>query len=134
MKNVNLINYKKILNNKGNLYKLLDKNYYPNHIKGEIYISQIKYDEVKAWRMHKSYDAIFIVIAGIIELKCMDNKNKLIFQENLSLDSCNLVKVNCGTWYGFKGISENTASILAILDGCHDENEIKRLSTNDYQF
>ena len=75
-----------------------------------------------------------IVIAGIIELKCMDNENKLILQQKLSLDSCNLVKVNSGTWYGFKGISENTASILAILDGCHDENEIKRLSTNDYQF
>ena len=113
---------------------LLDKYFSPNHIKGEIYISQIRYGEIKAWRMHKNYDVIFIVIDGVVQFKCMDNEKKLIFQENLSLDSCKLVKVDSETWYGFKGISENTASILAILDGCHDESEIKRLNLKDFQF
>ena len=134
MKKIILKNYKKIINNKGNLYKLLDKYFSPNHIKGEIYISQIRCGETKAWRMHKNYDVIFIVIDGVVQFKCMDNEKKLIFQENLSLDSCKLVKVDSKTWYGFKGISENTASILAILDGCHDESEIKRLNLKDFQF
>lgn len=134
MKKVSIINFKKIQNNKGNLYKLLDKNFSPNHIKGEIYISQIKYDQVKAWMMHKSYEAIFIVISGVVQLKCMDNKKNLILKENLSLNSCNLAKVKSDTWYGFKGISKNTSSILVVLNGCHDDNECKRLNLQDYQF
>mgnify|MGYP005661411485 CR=1 FL=1 len=134
MKKVSILNYKEIQNNKGNIYKLLDRNFYPNQIKGEVYLSQIKYNDIKAWRKHKSFEAIFIVISGVVQLKCMDNEKKLIINQELSLNSKNLAKVKPETWYGFKGISKNISSILVVMDGCHDESEIQRLNPQNHPF
>ena len=55
-----------------------------------------------------------MVIAGVVQLKWMDNNKELILDENLSLNSCNLAKVKADTWYGFKGISKKNASILVL--------------------
>ena len=80
MKKIHLEEYRRIQNPKGNIYKFMETCKFPKHLKGEIYMSQIKFNEIKAWRRHKLYEAIFIVVSGIVQLKCMNkDKNLLCF-------------------------------------------------------
>ncbi len=125
--------FQKIENINGNIYKLLNKNSAPSHLKGELYISQIKSGEIKAWRKHKLFDAIFVVVTGEVQMICMNDEKKIILKENLSLESCNFARVSANTWYGFRGISERTSSIMAVMDGLHNQEEIERMSYEDYQ-
>ena len=125
--------FQKIDNINGNIYKLLDKNSAPCHLKGELYISQIKSGEIKAWRKHKFFDAIFIVVTGEVQMMCLNDEKKIILKENLSLESCNFVRVSANTWYGFRGISERTSSIMAVIDGVHSQVEVEKMSYEDYQ-
>ena len=133
MKKINLEEYKVINNPKGNIYKFLVNFNFSSYFKGEIYMSQIKFNEIKAWRMHKLYEAIFIVVSGIVQLKCMNEDKNLILKEELSLNSGNLVKVKPNIWYGFKGLSKSENSILVIMNGCHNEAEIERLNNEDFE-
>ena len=64
----------------------------------------------------------------------MDDEKKIILEQELSLNSRNLAQVKSGTWYGFKGISKNTSSILVVMNGCHDESEIQRLNLQNHPF
>ena len=73
-----LFKYPIIVNNSGNIHKLMDFNDHPNHLKGELYISQIKFNEIKAWMMHTKFESIFVIVAGIVKVKCMDVDNKNI--------------------------------------------------------
>lgn len=132
MNEISFFNYKKIVNKKGNLYKLLDCKAFSSHLKGEMYISQINSGEIKAWRKHKLYEAFFIVVAGEVVFKCIDNKKNLIMNEMLSLDSCKLIKVDPNLWYGFKGISKSTSTLMVLINGLHRESEIERMECNDF--
>tara|TARA_B100000886_G_scaffold336817_1_gene296321 strand:+ start:1622 stop:2020 length:399 start_codon:yes stop_codon:yes gene_type:complete len=132
MNEISLFDYKKIINNKGNIFKLLDGKSFSSHLKGELYISQINSGEVKAWRKHKLYEALFIVVAGEVVFKCIDNKNNLIMNKMLSLDSCKLIKVDPNLWYGFKGISKSTSTLLVLINGLHRESEIERMEYDDF--
>tara|TARA_Y100000589_G_scaffold262505_1_gene252818 strand:- start:40 stop:438 length:399 start_codon:yes stop_codon:yes gene_type:complete len=131
MKHIQIEKFKKINNSKGNIYKLLTSNFC-SHINGEIYISQIKHDEIKAWRMHKKYEAILLAVSGTVQINCLNNQKELIIKEKLSLKSQNLIKILPNTWYGFKGLSKSTASILVLIDGLHNESEVARM--NNYKF
>ena len=133
MKKIHLEEYRRIQNPKGNIYKFMETCKFPKHLKGEIYMSQIKFNEIKAWRRHKLYEAIFIVVSGIVQLKCMNKEKNLIFKEELSLDSRNLVRLDPYIWYGFKGLSKSENSILVIINGSHNETEIERLNNEDFE-
>ena len=112
---------------------MFNSNLFPNYKKKEIYISQIKHNEIKAWRRHSFYEVIFFVVSGTVQLKCMNANKNVIFEQKLTLDSCNYVRVLPKIWYGFKGISESTASIMVILNGIHDESEIERMECKNFE-
>ena len=128
MKQIHIERFKKINNPKGNIFKLLNCDLFPNHLNGEIYISKINFGEIKAWMMHKKYEALFVVISGNVKLKCLNNKRELILDKDFSLKSESVIKVLPNTWYGFKGISKSTSSILVLINGLHKESEIERMN------
>ena len=132
MKQVFIERFKKINNPKGNIYKLLNCDLFPKHINGEIYISKINFGEIKAWMMHKKYEALFVVVSGKVKLKCLNRKRELITEKEFSLKSESVVKVMPNTWYGFKGISKSTSSILVLINGLHKESEIERINAKGF--
>ena len=132
MNEASFFNYKKITNEKGNIYKLLSSSLFPSHLNGDLYISQIKSGEIKAWRKHKIHEALFIVVSGKVQFKCQDNKKNLIMNKIISLDSCNLIKIKSNTWYGFKGLSSTTSSVLVLINGLHSESEVERMESDNF--
>ena len=129
MDNPSLFKYPIINKNSGNIHKLMNFNDHPNHLKGDLYISQIKFNEIKAWMMHTKFESIFVVVAGIVKIKCMDICKKIIFNKDLSIENGAYLKVPPNTWYGFQGLSKTNSSILVLLDDLHNDNEVIKMST-----
>ena len=132
MNEASLFNYKKIINEKGNIYKLLSSSQFPLHLNGDLYISQIKSGEIKAWRKHKTHEVLFIVVSGKVQFKCQYNEKNLIMNKIISLDSCNLIKIKSNIWYGFKGLSNKNSSVLALINGLHSDSEVERMDSDNF--
>ena len=71
-----LIEYKIIPNEKGDIYKLMSSSNCPNFVKGDIYFSEVKPNIIKTWRKHKVLNCIIGVVAGEIEIKLKSNLNQ----------------------------------------------------------
>lgn len=127
MDNSLIFKYPIINKNSGNIHKLMNQNEHPNHLKGEMYISQIKFNEIKAWMMHTKFESIFIIVAGLVKVKCMNISEEIILNRELSLDKGSYLKVSPNTWYGFQGLSKNDSSILVLLNNLHNDNEVKKM-------
>ncbi len=67
MKGVNLKIIKKVKNNKGDIFKILSRSNKEFSSFGECYISEVKPNQIKAWRYHKFNSQKMIVIDG----KCL---------------------------------------------------------------
>ena len=48
-----IFNVEKIQNEKGNIFKILDKHKNSNKKFSEIYVTSVKYNQIKAWKKHK---------------------------------------------------------------------------------
>jgi len=127
MDNAFIVKYPIIKNNSGNIHKLMDLNHHPNHLKGEMYISQIKFNEIKAWMMHTKFESIFVIVAGLVKVKCLNIRGEIILNKDLSLENGSYFKIPPNTWYGFQGLSKNDSSILVLLDNLHNDNEVKKM-------
>ena len=127
MDNSFIFKYPVIKNNAGNIHKFMDLNNQPNHLKGEMYLSQIKFNEIKAWMMHTKIESIFVIVAGLVKVKCKNVLGEIILNKDLSLENGAYLKIPPNTWYGFQGLSNNDSSILVLLDDLHDDDEVKKI-------
>ena len=129
MDNNLIFKYPIINNNSGNIHKLVDRNIHSHHLKGEMYISQIKLKEIKAWMRHTEIESIFFIVSGLVRVKCMNLNEEVILQKDLSLETGDYLKVPPNIWYGFQGLSNNESSILVLLDNLHNDKEVIKMPT-----
>jgi len=74
---VRLINLFEIKNAKGNILKILNKNEKLFTKFGEVYLSRVKKNYVKAWKKHKKTNLNLAVVSGEVKFVIYDNfKNK----------------------------------------------------------
>jgi len=86
---------------------------------GQVYITTVKKDIIKAWHYHKLQDDYFCCIYGKILLAVYDaRKNSKTFGKLskwvLSLENPKLIKIPALVYHGFKGLSEEEAIVINI--------------------
>lgn len=96
---------------------------------GEIYFSLVYHGIVKAWKLHKEMTQHYAVPIGNIRLVIYDDRKGSSTRGNLRImdigeDNYCLVKIPPGVWYGFKGISDDSAIIANITDMPFNPNEL----------
>lgn len=138
--NISQNNFKKkklkaIKNPKGNIIKLLDINdiYYSKF--GELYISEIKKNKIKAWKFHKKNCLNIFVLEGKIKFVFAYKKNyKYLFKTVLINSKMNqLLYIPNSIWFGFQGLS-NSNKILSLSNKTFSEKELIRKNINDFNF
>lgn len=104
---------------------------------GEIYFSQVEPGAVKAWKLHTAQNQLFAVPVGKIRIVLYDARPDSpsigsLVELNLGQpDTYRLLRIPAGIWYGFKGISEQTALICNCADLPHDPAECLRKDAHD---
>lgn len=138
---VQIINKKKIPDERGAIYHML-RNDNPEFKKfGEIYFSKVYPGIVKGWHIHSKMWLNYLLVVGKIKFVLYDDRKdsptKGVVQEielTDSADHSKLVIVPPYVWNGFKG-SESPFSIVAnCATEPHDPEEISRKDFNDPYF
>ena len=102
---------------------------------GEVYFSFIKFNAVKAWKLHKNMTLNLIVPIGSVRFVFID-PNYLDQFKVIEIGESNYSRITVppNIWFGFQGISENPSLLLNIANIPHDPYEIERKTLNEIQF
>ena len=100
---------------------------------GECYFSQVEHDIVKAWKRHLQMTLNLIVPIGKVRFVFMDNEES--FREEILGDG-NYARLTVppGLWFGFQGVSENTALVLNIANIEHSPDEVEHNELNNINY
>jgi dTDP-4-dehydrorhamnose 3,5-epimerase len=102
---------------------------------GEAYFSNVKSNQIKAWKMHDKMTLNLIVPRGKVKFVFVspDNLSKFYIVES-GIDDYKRITVNPGIWFGFMGISDEDSLILNIANIEHDANEVFKRDVNYFKF
>ena len=100
---------------------------------GESYFSQVEHGIVKAWKRHLQMTLNLIVPIGKVRFVFMDNEES--FREEILGDG-NYARLTVppGLWFGFQGVSENTALVLNIANIEHSPDEVEHNELNNINY
>jgi len=123
------INELKIIENKnGNILHFLKNNEKSYKGFGEVYISTIKSNSIKAWKKHKKMTCNFIVPKGKIKIVVYDDRpDSISFREiqeiNLSIQNYCRLTIPPNLWFGFSSLSNEDSLLINFADILHDPFE-----------
>lgn len=104
---------------------------------GEIYFSEIKPGEIKAWKLHNLQTQNITVPSGRVLFIVYDDRinsptYKNIFKIEIGRpDSYLLLTIPPGLWYGFKSKCTHSAIVANFTEIPHDINESKKKAINE---
>ena len=127
MKPFEEITYEIIHNEKGNIFKFVTLDKFPDFIKGDIYFSEVNPFTTKDWRRHNKLNCIIGVVYGEVTIKIKPNLKSEIFSETLFLKKSKLFKINANCWYSFENKQKLPCLLFAMLNGKHNDDEVERL-------
>ena len=106
---------------------------------GEAYFSNIEFESIKAWKLHKKMTLNLVVPLGSVRFVIYDNrKNSSSFQKFdeiiLSRISFYRLTIPPMLWVGFQGLDKNTSLILNIGNIEHDPKEVERKEILEFNY
>jgi len=124
IKNTNL---KVIINDKGNIRKIIDKNDIDFKGFGEIYLTDINFGAIKGWKLHKNKTSNLLVVHGYVKFVAwspMDPKKFNSYSIGLLENkSYNYSRISIGPniWFAFIGLHKPVSRILNLSNTVNDE-------------
>ena len=120
-----------IANPKGKILKFLDISSEGYKGFGEVYLSFIKKNKIKAWKINNKVTSNFIVPVGRVLIVIYDKNEKLFFKQVLS--STKKVLIPPLFYYGFMGIGENNL-IVNLLNKKYSKNNATNFKLSKFKF
>lgn len=121
MDGVKLTSLKIINNSKGDIFHAIKSSSDGFSKFGEAYFSEIKFNKIKGWKMHKEMTLNLVVVVGKVQFVVYDGKS--FFSTILSKDNYYRLTVEPKLWVAFKGLSKNMNLVLNIANIQHDPSE-----------
>tara|TARA_Y100000590_G_C15105093_1_gene782745 strand:- start:212 stop:607 length:396 start_codon:yes stop_codon:yes gene_type:complete len=122
-KKAKLYKGKKIINSKGNIFKILDIKSKGYDKFGEVYLSFVKKNTNKGWKYHKKMKMNLVAPIGEIEIILFDDIKKKFYKYLLSDKNFNRLVVYPKTWFSFKGLRKINA-LVNVSNIKHDKKEV----------
>ena len=121
MDGVKLNSLKIIDNSKGDIFHVIKSSSDGFSKFGEAYFSEIKYNEIKGWKMHKEMVLNLVAVVGKVQFVVYNGKS--FFSTILSKDNYYRLTIEPKLWVAFKGLSKNSNLVLNIATIEHDPRE-----------
>ena len=122
-----------VKNPKGNITKILNKKSKSFKKFGEIYLSKINKNSIKAWKKHTKIHINLAVILGKVKFVVYNDYKKNFTQIILSGKKKRIFYIPAKLWFGFKGL-EKKNTILSISSEISSEKEIKRKKLKEIKY
>ncbi len=133
---VQVIQKKKIIDDRGAIFHMLKVSDPEFQKFGEIYFSKIHPGVIKAWHHHSRMTLNYLVVTGSIQLGLWDGRKDSPtygMTQTIYLDEqfSQLAIVPPGVWNGFKGLGPTSSIVANCATEAHDPLEITRRPHND---
>jgi dTDP-4-dehydrorhamnose 3,5-epimerase len=121
-KKISIIKGRIINHLKGNIYKIINNKEFDI---AEVYVSRIKKNAIKGWKLNKNQTSNYVVIFGKVKFVFFSKDKLLVKSLIASSDKRNfkIIKVPPNFWYAFKGLSNNESLILNCSDRIHNKEK-----------
>ena len=120
-----------IANPKGKILKFLDISSEGYKGFGEVYLSFIKKNKIKAWKINNKVTSNLIVPVGKVLIVIYDKKEKFVLKRLVS--SAIKVTIPPLFYYGFMGIGENNL-IINLLNKKYSKDNATNLKSSKFKF
>lgn len=138
---VRIVLKRKIKDDRGAVYHMLSVKDPEFSGFGEIYLSQVNPNVVKAWNVHSRMIRNYLLVCGSAHLVLFDDRSESPTRgalQEIRLDERSetnqLVIIPPGIWSGFKGVGSQASIIANCASIAHDPTEISRRSFDDPYF
>ena len=121
MDGVKLTSLKIINNPKGDIFHIIKSSSEGFSKFGEAYFSEIKFNKIKGWKMHKEMVLNLIVVVGKVQFVVYDGES--FFTTILSKNNYKRLTIEPNLWVAFKGLSKNSNIVLNIANIQHNPME-----------
>ena len=101
---------------------------------GEAYFSFIKFNAVKAWKLHKEMTLNLVVPVGDVRFVFFSQQDASFLELEIGESNYQRITVSPGIWFGFKGIHAYTSLIINLADIEHDPKEGLKKSINEFNY
>ena len=130
---------KKIRAEKGDIWHVLKKSDKGFSGFGEVYFSNINFNEIKGWNLHKRMTLNLIVPLGevlfVLYDPRLDSTSKGIYNTfTISSEKYNRITIPPKIYLGFKGLSKPSSLVLNVASIEHDKNEIEKLELSSLEY
>lgn len=116
----------------GDVYHVLKKSD-PTYVDfGEVYISFVDANSVKAWKCHSRMTVNLVVPIGKVRFVLRTEEGFVSIE--LGEQSYQRLTIRPGIWFGFQGIANEKSVVLNIADIEHDEEEVERCNVSQFSF
>ena len=140
MKNIKNSELKLIIQDKGNIRKILDKD--QEEFKGfsEAYISEIKYLETKGWKLHKNKTSNMVVVHGYVNFVVWSPDKPSVYDSyKLGINTANSkefsrITIGPNIWFAFKGLNKPLSRVLNISNKLHIETISETMNLNEVDY
>lgn len=108
---------------------------------GEAYFSQVNFDKIKGWKLHKKMILNLVVPFGMVQFVVFDDRPTSptrgeFFDVILSPNNYQRLTIFPGLWVSFKGVGKGLNMLLNIASIEHDpaESVVKELKEIPYDW
>lgn len=129
---IKILDSVKINHNKGDIFKIITKNDHGFDSFEEVYASSVKYNQVKAWKLHKKMTLNLVVLIGSVKFVFYDNNQFLSYI--IGEDNYKRIVVPPNIWFGFKGLSKSLNLVINVANLIHHDQEVLREDVNKFQY
>jgi len=133
MDKIEFKNLKIIHNKKGDVLKGFLGSENKDFIVKEVYFSEIKPNEIKAWKRHKLMKSNLIVLRGEVKI-AVEIENGKFISETISKNNFKLITIPPKKWYGFCSMSNELGLVANISDHEHLDSESEEKEINKIKF
>jgi dTDP-4-dehydrorhamnose 3,5-epimerase len=108
-----------------------------SHGFGEIYFSEVRPGQIKAWKLHSRQTQHFCVPSGLLQIVLHDPRPESPTRGTLRElmlgrpDHYALLRIPARIWYGFRAVGKTAALICNCTDMPHDPAEGRRIPVDD---
>lgn len=93
---------------------------------GEVYFSEIKPDEIKAWKLHRRVTLNLVVPIGDVRFVFFDELNCEFREEIIGDSNYSRLTIPFGIWFGFQGLGKSVSLIMSLANEEHNPAELSR--------
>ena len=101
---------------------------------GEVYFSQVKYRNIKAWKKHKRMTMNLVVPEGSVRFVFYNEKEKNFKEYKIGENNYCRLTVKPSIWFGFQGLGKGKNIVMNIANMEHDPNESERKDVSDLHY